>query len=134
MNISTFRSLLARFDQECPSGIVPFSAGSRTRAAQHNGLDAALETANAIFAGTPAGWVTGGLTALVGLAKIGVTAFLLPLPREGQHRFYGSGVKLILAGAAATLPGVGTYVNATLAAKDAADIVNYTTAPKNRLS
>ncbi len=124
--LTKLRSLLAHYDHECPGGVIPFSATSRKSAAAHNAFDAALLTANAFCAGTPAGFVTGGATALVGVGKIVAGAFLLPIPKQAQHRFYASGAKLIVAGAAATLPGVGTYVNATLAAKDAADAVNYT--------
>ena len=50
---SKFRSLLARYDHECFSTVIPFSATSRKTAAAHNAFDAALEIANAACAGTP---------------------------------------------------------------------------------
>ena len=131
--INKFRSLLARYDHENLSSVIPFDATTRKSTARHNAFDAALETANAYCAGTPAALLTGSVSAAVGVGKLAFGFFFDSFfPKSAQHRLYGSGLKLIAAGAAATVPGFGTYFNATLAAKDAADAANYWTFKEHR--
>jgi hypothetical protein len=130
--INRVRNAIARTDIDNANkdrGLPHTQSRAHETTVKRNAADAAIQTVNAFVAGTPVSWVTGPLTIAWGGLKVAggfmeaIGGGFMGDARSGDANIR-SGLKSIVAGAAAMIPVVGTLVNGTLAVKDGIDAVN----------
>ncbi len=129
--IQSTRNFIAKTDTENYEGALTH-AGSKANklTGRRNFIDTVLQSANLLTAGTPASWVTGGVTILTGLLKLGTgIAVKLGSDNPAANRIIASGMKSVLSGATAPIPGVGHAVNSALLAMDTVQFVNNAAGP-----
>ena len=115
-----------RFEAEPGATPDPSRATAKDWARALNSVDGVWEGINAWVSGTPVGALSGLMAATYGLGKLLAG---LKIRKDAQHRSSGnhliaSGIKSLIAGLSASVPGLGHGLNGVLATMDGAQAVN----------
>ncbi len=125
--VGTLRQALTLIDTEHPTGsIYDGQVPNKIEAVRENAIDAALEGASTVCAGTPLALVTGAAQVANGVRKLATGA---AEPNGLSPRRLASGAKSIVGGLAAPWPLIGHLVNGTFGTADVLQLANSLAAP-----